>query len=60
VDYKYTPNKSNLPNIPRLGMYMTLPMSYTDVSWYENGHEESYWDRKSGQKVGLYSGEIID
>jgi beta-galactosidase len=60
VDYKYSPNKSNLPNIPRLGMYMTLPMSYTDVSWYGHGPEESYWDRKSGQKVGLYSGKIID
>ena len=60
LDYKFTPNQVGLPNIPRLGMYLTLPNSFTEASWYGNGPEESYWDRKSGQKVGLYSGEIKD
>lgn len=54
----YTPNKKDLPNIPRLGMYLTIPKSFTDVSWYGKGPEESYWDRKTGQKLGIYSGKV--
>ena len=58
VDYTFKPIKKELPNIPRLGMYMTLDTKFTDVSWYGKGPDESYWDRKTGQKLGLYSGEI--
>ena len=60
VDYSFAPNQNDLPNIPRIGMYLTLPNTYTDVSWYGKGPDESYWDRKSGQKIGEYSGKIID
>ncbi|MCK5774672.1 MAG: DUF4981 domain-containing protein, partial [Bacteroidales bacterium] len=60
VDYSFKPNKRELPNIPRLGMYLTLPNDFKEVSWYGKGPKESYWDRKSGQKIGIYSGKIID
>ena len=60
VDYTFSPTKNNLPNIPRLGMYLTLHKDFEDVSWYGKGPLESYWDRKSGQKIGLYSGKIKD
>jgi beta-galactosidase len=60
VDYSFTPNQKNLANIPRIGMFLTLPNSYTNVEWYGKGPEESYWDRKTGQKTGIYSGKIID
>ncbi len=60
LDYRFQPNQKDLPNLPRLGMYMTIPNSYTNVSWYGKGPEESYWDRKTGQKVGLYSGKVED
>ena len=39
---------------------MTLNNTFTDVSWYGKGPEETYWDRKTGQKTGLYSGKIKD
>jgi beta-galactosidase len=52
--------KEDLPNIPRLGMYITLANDYKEVSWYGNGPDESYWDRKTGVKTGLYTGKIID
>jgi len=58
IDYNFTPTKSNLPNIPRLGMYLTIPNSYTYVSWYGNGPGESYWDRKTGVKTGIYKNSI--
>lgn len=58
IDYSFKPNQIDLPNIPRLGMYLTIPNTFTDVSWYGKGPEESYWDRKTGQKIGIYSGKI--
>jgi len=58
VNYSYKPNKSKLPNIPRLGMYLTLDKKFENVSWYGKGPEESYWDRKNGQKLGIYSGKV--
>lgn len=39
-------------------MYLTLSNNFNEVSWYGKGPKESYWDRKTGQKIGLYSGEI--
>lgn len=58
VNYSFIPAKTNIPNIPRLGMYVTLPNYFTHMSWYGNGPEESYWDRKTGMKTGIYSAKI--
>jgi len=58
VDYNYKSIKTDLPNIPRLGMYMTLDNSFTNMSWYGKGPKESYWDRKTGQKIGVYNATI--
>ncbi len=58
VKLSFKPNQKKLPNIPRLGMYVTLNSNFEDVSWYGKGPEESYWDRKTGQKLGLYSGKV--
>jgi len=58
VDYRFTPIKKDLPNIPRLGMYMTLNKYFNDISWYGKGPQESYWDRKTGVKTGIYTGKV--
>mgnify|MGYP005989727813 CR=1 FL=1 len=60
IHYSFKPNQKNLPNIPRLGMYLTIPNTFTTVSWYGKGPNESYWDRKTGQKTGIYSEKIKD
>ncbi len=60
INYTFKPNQKELPNIPRLGMYVTLPDTFTNVSWYGNGPAESYWDRKTGVKTGIYNGKIVD
>jgi len=60
VDYSFKPLKDSLPNIPRLGMFLTLPDDYTIVSWYGRGPHETYWDRKTSGKAGIYHGKIID
>lgn len=58
ADYHFKPNQDGLPNIPRLGMYLTLPKDFTDITWYGKGPDESYWDRKTGEKIGIYSGKV--
>ena len=58
IDYSFNPNQKALPNIPRLGMYLSLNNQFTDLSWYGKGPQESYWDRKTGVKIGVYSGKV--
>jgi len=60
VEYSFTPNSETLPNIPRLGMYFGLPDIYTETSWYGRGPHETYRDRKSSGKIGIYNGPIMD
>ena len=60
IDFSFEPKVNDLPKLPRLGMYLTLPCNFDQVSWYGNGPEESYWDRKTGVKAGVYLGNIVE
>ncbi len=60
IEYHFSPNQDSLPNIPRLGMFLTLPDRYTKTAWYGRGPHETYWDRKSSGKIGIYNGPIED
>ncbi len=55
-----TPADSTLPELPRLGMTMTLPAEFDRIAWYGRGPHESYWDRKTGAAVGLYNGSVME
>ncbi len=58
VEYQFKANSDTLPNIPRLGLYLTLPKSFTETAWYGRGPHETYWDRKLSGKIGIYHGNI--
>jgi len=58
IDYQFKPIQKNLSIIPRIGMYLTISSNFSHVSWYGNGPDESYWDRKTGLKTGVYNGKI--
>lgn len=60
IDYHFSPNRDSLPNIPRLGMFLTLPDCFTETAWYGRGPHETYWDRKLSGKIGIYNGSIAD
>jgi len=60
VDYHFTPLKDSLPDIPRLGMYLTLPEKFTQSSWYGRGPHETYWDRKTSGKIGIYQARVAE
>ena len=50
--------KVNLPDIPRFGMQMAMPGEFNVMTWYGRGPHETYWDRKTGAAVGVYSGAV--
>ncbi len=58
VDLDFTPLRENLPVLPRLGTYLTLPNNFTMVSWYGRGPHETYWDRKLSGKTGIWQGKV--
>jgi len=46
------------PDLPRIGMQVSIPASYDRLAWYGLGPHESYWDRNRGAAVGRYSGSV--
>lgn len=60
IDNRFTPGSQDLPELPRFGMQMVLPVEFDNMEWYGRGPHESYWDRKTGASVGLYGGKVID
>jgi beta-galactosidase len=39
-------------------MQMAMPEEFNVMTWYGRGPQESYWDRKTGAAVGVYSGRV--
>ncbi len=60
VLFKLTKTDMSLEEIPRVGMQMTMPGIFTDLSWYGRGPHENYSDRKSSAFVGLYESSVAD
>jgi beta-galactosidase len=53
-----SPGADGLPDLPRIGMALTMPGDFSHVAWYGRGPHESYADRKTGAAVGLYEGKV--
>jgi beta-galactosidase len=50
----------SLPEVPEVGMMLTMDKSFEDISWYGKGPFENYWDRNKGAKLGLYNGKVSE
>ncbi len=48
------------PDLPRIGLTMTLPGAFDRFMWYGAGPHESYSDRRESVKVGAWSGMVSD
>ncbi|CQR47249.1 Beta-galactosidase [Paraliobacillus sp. PM-2] len=57
VDTTLNPG-NNLPEIPEVGMMLTIPEGFETMTWYGRGPQSNYWDRKKGAFVGQYSGTV--
>jgi beta-galactosidase len=54
----FDPGSQPLPELPRFGMQMRLLKSLRNVAWYGRGPQESYWDRKDGEPIGIYKSTV--
>jgi beta-galactosidase len=48
----------NLPELPRMGMKMTLPDDFNAVKYYGRGPWENYSDRNSSSLIGNYESSV--
>jgi beta-galactosidase len=60
VTNTYKSSGKEFPEIPRIGMTMTLPVEFDMIAWLGRGPHETYWDRKTGARVGLYKMKVMD
>jgi beta-galactosidase len=44
--------------LPRMGIQLVLDQSFDQVKWYGRGPFETYPDRKTGAKVGVWSASV--
>ncbi|GAA0133271.1 glycoside hydrolase family 2 TIM barrel-domain containing protein [Paenibacillus sp. YSY-4.3] len=51
---------SGLPEIPEIGMMFNLHGRLDTIAWYGRGPHDNYWDRKTGARVGLFTGTVHD
>ncbi len=58
VTMSVTPSGDEIPDLPRFGMQMAIPAQFSEMTWFGRGPQETYWDRKTGAAVGLYSGPV--
>ena len=58
VDATLTTGGNKVPDLPRFGMQMAVPAEFNTIRWFGRGPHETYWDRKTGAAVGLYSGSV--
>lgn len=60
VDMHFMPGSKQLPEMPRLGMRMIMPVNYDMMKWFGRGPWENYADRKSSAFVGNYKAKVWD
>ena len=46
------------PFLPKVGVQFQMPQSFIKAQWYGNGPHETYPDRKTSGRIGLYSGTV--
>ena len=59
VAANFKPSRTNLRQLPRLGMQMELPPGFEQLTWLGPGPHETYSDRKDA-KVAVYGGKVSE
>ena len=58
VKYQFSPQRKDLPKIPRIGLQLQLPKEFQKIEWYGRGPHETYWDRKSSGEINRFAGTV--
>lgn len=48
------PGSIDLPELPRFGLNLQLPIEFKQIEWFGRGPHENYPDRKTGAAIDLY------
>lgn len=51
---------SELPSPPEFGMLFKVDADYSELTWYGEGPEESYCDRRLGARLDVYRRRVAD
>lgn len=54
ADFKGVPSENPI-EVPRVGFRMRLPVSAENYTYFGRGPQETYWDRKSGARLGIWN-----
>lgn len=54
----FNAKKTDLPELPRIGLQLLLPAEFDSITWFGRGPHESYWDRKTSAAIDLYKGTV--
>jgi beta-galactosidase len=60
VHNKFVKASGKIPEIPRMGMQLQLPVELSNLKWYGRGPHENYADRWTSADVGLYESTVAD
>jgi beta-galactosidase len=58
VSAKLSPSLSSPTQLGEFGMWMKVNPAFENIAWYGRGPIETYWDRKSGQNIGVNKGTV--
>ncbi len=58
TDVAFEMDQDRLPEMPRFGMNMLLPLAYSNLSFYGRGPWENYSDRNYSAHIGLYESSV--
>ncbi len=58
IGYKLSIQKTDLPELPRIGMTFTVPKEYNKVEWYGRGPQENYLDRYTAAFIGIHNFKV--
>ncbi|MCA0252047.1 MAG: DUF4981 domain-containing protein [Actinobacteria bacterium] len=47
-----------LPDMPEFGMQFVAPSTLRQLTWYGEGPQECYVDRRNGARLGVYAGDV--
>ncbi|MEK0317298.1 glycoside hydrolase family 2 TIM barrel-domain containing protein [Cohnella sp. 56] len=60
VTQELRPGGDTLPELPAFGVMLELDGGLDALSWYGRGPHESYWDRRTGARLGRFAGKVAD
>ena len=60
VDMSVDATQSGMGNFLRVGSMATLPAGFENVTWYGNGPVETFSDRKTGARQGIWSTTVSE